>query len=210
MSTAILPGTAAPEVVRGTRAASLLAPATPESSAQVSSALSEYLARRWHVPLQGYARAPAANPNGWETYTYEFQLLPSPQLPASYQRPLILRVYSSPQGLSRAQREFAAQQKLRRLGYPAAEPLLLEESSHLFGGPFLVMEEVSGELFPEFMLHRPWRIWDLPAKMAECHARLHRLPLDGFPAPAEPFLDRRLDEVRTLIREHALEGLLAG
>jgi len=46
--------------------------------------------------------------------------------------------------------------------------------------------------------------------MAALHARLHTLPCTGFPAPPGPFLSRCLDEMRALIHDHELHGLIPG
>jgi aminoglycoside phosphotransferase (APT) family kinase protein len=97
-----------------------------------------------------------------------------------------------------------------RLGYPVARPLLLEESCEPFGGPFLLMEWVPGQTLIDLLCDRPWRIWGGPVQMAEMHARLHRLPSAGFPHPPGPFLERRLDEMRELIRAYGINGMRAG
>jgi aminoglycoside phosphotransferase (APT) family kinase protein len=46
--------------------------------------------------------------------------------------------------------------------------------------------------------------------MGRLHARLHDLPAEALPLAAGPFLPRRLDELRSLIREYDLAGLRPG
>src|SRR5262249_37119768 len=89
-------------------------------------------------------------------------------------------------------------------------PLCWEEKWDWLGGRSLTRAHFPGEWVRAYFSRRPWRIWDLPAEMAECHARLHQLPIDGFPAPAEPFLERRLKEIASLIDGYGLDGLAPG
>jgi aminoglycoside phosphotransferase (APT) family kinase protein len=46
--------------------------------------------------------------------------------------------------------------------------------------------------------------------MAEMQAQLHRLPADGFPTPEGDFLDRQFRDMRAMIEEFDLDGLLPG
>jgi aminoglycoside phosphotransferase (APT) family kinase protein len=110
----------------------------------------------------------------------------------------------------RARHEFAVQRNLHHQNYPVPEPFLLEESCEHFGGPFLIMEELEGQTFYDNLLYFTWMMWPRTAAMAAMHARLHNLPTDGFPAPNGPFLDRRLQEMLTLIQDYRLEGLRQG
>src|SRR5262245_5601225 len=210
MSAAILPRLALSDPTSSTPNSANLAFADPTSASDVAATLLGYLCYRLSLISPRYSVPPIVIPNGWETYTYRFRLQAAADVPTDWRRPLILRVYSSPYGLPRLRREFAAQEYLHRAGYPVAVPLLLEENCDLFGGPFLIMAHVPGELLPDYLYRRPWRIWDLPAEMAECHARLHQLPIDGFPAPAKPFLERRLKEIASLIDGYGLDGLAPG
>jgi aminoglycoside phosphotransferase (APT) family kinase protein len=186
------------------------APFAPNVPSQVGKTLLAYFHRQAGMEALQYAEGPELIPNGWETYTYHFRLADSSTLPSPYNRPLILRVYSSPQGLPRARHEFAVQRHLHGLGYPVAEPLFLEESCTWFGGLFAVMERVPGQTFLDHLHANPLRLWDSPWELAALHARLHALPSEGFPAPEGPFLERRLEEMRCLMRDHDLRKLQAG
>jgi len=179
------------------------------SAPDVAAALLAYLRERLGIRDLGYVDSPTAFSDGWETYTYHFQLQ-GPALPAGFDRPLILRIYASPNGARRAEHEFAAQRCLGPRGYPVPQPLLLEKTSDLFGGPFFLMERAPGRMALDVLLWRPWQIVTFPAHMAEIHAQLHRLPVADFPAPRGEFLGRQLGQVGVVIRAHGLAGLAPG
>jgi aminoglycoside phosphotransferase (APT) family kinase protein len=180
------------------------------SQPPVADRLVEYLQTRLGVPSLRYAEEPVAITHGWETYIYRFRLEPTLGLPSRFAGRLILRAYSCGHGLTRARHEFAAQEHVLRLGYPAPQPLLLEEDGAWFGGPFLVMDYLPGQTLLDVLLARPWRIYGGPAQMAEMHACLHQLPAADFPRPPGPFLERHLEAMREHIRAHSLVGMRAG
>jgi aminoglycoside phosphotransferase (APT) family kinase protein len=209
--------------------------ASPISAPAVTATLLEYLQYRLGVGDLSYAEEPVPITDGWQTYIYQFRLKSEEALPAEFQGPLILRVYSSIHGLPRLENEVAVQNYLRDLAYPVAEPLLVEETDHLFGGPFMIMEMLPGRNLLREMLHRFWRIAHAPIEMAEMQARLHRLPIcetasrrDGetassespvrrFPVspfrttgPAEEFLGRQLTAMQEMIDEYDLHGFQPG
>ncbi len=185
--------------------------ATPPPQAKsVDAALSAYLAARLGLRAADFAEPPALVPTGWEAYVYRFRLLGSASLPARFDRPLVLRLYAGPRGLPRARREFAAQAHAHRHGYPAPQPLLLEEDSRHLGGPFIVMEHVPGETLLDRLRGNWLRILEVPARLARAHARLHALPTAGLTSPGGPFLARQLDDLRQTTRAHDLGGLAAG
>jgi aminoglycoside phosphotransferase (APT) family kinase protein/ABC-type phosphate/phosphonate transport system substrate-binding protein len=157
-----------------------------------------------------YRQDPAAISGGWETYIHRFRLQYTPDLPLAFREPLVLRIYSGERGLPFLRHECSAQVHMDHLGYPVARPLLIEEDAELLGGPFMIMRQLPGRTLLEAMWHEPWRIISGPTQMALAHARLHELPTDGFPAPCEPFLDRQLARLDSLIAEYELDGLSAG
>ena len=182
----------------------------PARSAAVAAGLRDYLRSRLGIPDLHYEYAPKELSGGCEAYTYYFRLRKAPDLPPDFDRPLVLRVYASRHALARARHEFAVQRHLRRLDYPVPEPLWLDEDCGLFGGPFLIAQEVRGETLFDALLDWPWRICVEPERLAVLHARLHALPAEGFPAPPGPFLPRRLHELETTLRDHDLAGLRPG
>jgi aminoglycoside phosphotransferase (APT) family kinase protein len=176
----------------------------------VDSRLLAYLRQSLHVRDLSFAEKPTLLPEGWETDIYRFQLRCGTALPAAFTSPLILRAYSSRLGLPRLLQEFAAQQHLIKTGYPVARPLLVERCAAVLGGPFMIMTLVPGRTMLAALLDRFTDIWGLPARMAEMHARLHALPAANFPHPPRPFLERHLDEMNRLLRQHHLHGLSPG
>jgi aminoglycoside phosphotransferase (APT) family kinase protein len=147
---------------------------------------------------------------GWEAFTYHLQFRARPDLPPLLAGPLTVRIYSSKNGLSRARHEFAVQEQLRRLEFPVAKPLLLHSDCALFGGPFILMQRLTGQTLFHAMLARPWRLLGLSDRMAQLHARLHRLSAHDFPTGGGAFVSRRLQALRDLITEYGLGGLQAG
>jgi aminoglycoside phosphotransferase (APT) family kinase protein len=193
------------------RAVARLRAADPNLPDEVGAGLIAYLQRRFGVSGLRYRSPPVSNPDGWETHTYNLQLEgPSlPSFPAS-DRPLVLRTYCSPQGVPRARHEFEVQRHLREQGYPVPKPLLLEERCDLFGGPFLIMEQLPGTNFFKYLSFYWWMMWPRSAGLAAMQVRLHRMPIDNFPHANGPYLSRKLEEIRGLIKDYGLSGLLPG
>jgi aminoglycoside phosphotransferase (APT) family kinase protein len=127
-----------------------------------------------------------------------------------YARPLILRQYSSHNGIRRLRREFEVQSYLWRRGFPVPRPLLMEQMTWPLGGPFMIMEWVAGETLLHYLLEHPMRIWRYPGYMAELQWRLNTLPVCDFPAPTEPYLSRNLKWLRQIARECNLGGFASG
>jgi aminoglycoside phosphotransferase (APT) family kinase protein len=172
----------------------------------VADRLLDYL----RIPGLRYRTRPTPLTGGWETYTYGMELEPAPGLPARLLGPLVLRIYSSERAVPRARREFAVQSFINSRGFPSARPLLAVEDDEPFGGPFLLMERVPGRSLLQVLEARPWRLWDLPGRMAELHARLHQLSPAGFPDASDDLLGRTLEEIRARIVTYGLEGLWPG
>jgi aminoglycoside phosphotransferase (APT) family kinase protein len=183
--------------------------ADPASTAAVATALRDYLELWLGAGALTFREGPEEVPHGWETYIYRFRLR-GDGLPRSYDRRLVLRIYASPQGIPRARHEFAAQRALFRAGYPVPEPLLVEEDCGLFGGPFLIMECLPGATLLDYLRGHNTHILCVAGQLADEQVRLHQLPVEGFPAPPGPFLERQLDALRGLVRDYGLEGLTAG
>jgi aminoglycoside phosphotransferase (APT) family kinase protein len=153
---------------------------------------------------------PLEIPHGWETYVYRFRLRATAVLPPAFARPLVLRIYASPEGVPRARREFAMQRHLHQRGHAVPEPLRFEADCDLFGGPFMLMERVPGKTLLDGLRHNWTRVLAVAGQLAEQQLRLHCLPVDGFPVPPGPFLDRRLGELEALVGTHGLDGLRRG
>jgi aminoglycoside phosphotransferase (APT) family kinase protein len=185
--------------------------ANPASSIAVAEALHHYLAAALDLPSLSFLEPPIEVCDGWEAYSYRFQLQTGRRaLLRGLTGPLVLRIYSSPRGLPRIQREFTVQQHLFARGYPVAEPVLLEENCSCFGGPFLIMRHVGGRSLFRYLLNKPWLLWTCPAEMARVHLELHQLPIEGFPDPGGSLVCRRLDEMHTIIERYGFNDLRPG
>jgi aminoglycoside phosphotransferase (APT) family kinase protein len=184
--------------------------ANPASAEQVTQGLQSYLSQKLCIEHLRFAERPTEFTQGWEAYTYHFRLADSPALPSEFARPLVVRIYSSPEGLPLARWAFTIKRHLSRLRYPVPKPLALEGNCDYFGGPFVLMSQAPGETVLHYLIHRPWRMWGTPARIADAQFRLHALPVEGFPAPPESMLDRRLREMADIIRTYHLDGLTEG
>jgi len=179
-------------------------------TADVGIVLLQYLRRKCENPYLQYSELPHSVDNGWETHTILFTLEANPFLAKGFMRPLVLRIYASPEGAPRASHETAVQNYLKALGYPVPRILLLEENCSIFGGPFLIIERALGETVVQFLSSHPLRIWPIAYQMAKVHRQLHTLSTKGFPGIHSSFLDRRLHEIEDLIENFALTGLIPG
>ncbi|MFL5244616.1 MAG: phosphotransferase [Gemmataceae bacterium] len=182
----------------------------PANGADVSEALLGYLTQRHGDKSIRFCDRPAYIPNGWETHTYAFRVEAADHQPQELRGPLVIRIYSSPQGLPRAWHEFEIQRHLIADGFPAPAAKVLEEDCTLFGGPFLIMEQVQGLSLVDFLSRNPLWLWPAAYQMALTQIKLHRLPTEKFPAPSESFLNRRLEEIEELVEEYNLPGLAPG
>jgi aminoglycoside phosphotransferase (APT) family kinase protein len=162
------------------------------------------------IPGLSFHSQPEALVGGWEAETYALEFEADPNLPALLAGPLVLRIYGSECPTGRARREFAVQSFVHGHGFPCARPLLLVEDEEALGSPFMFMQRLPGDSLLHELAQHPWRLWDLPGRMADLHAQLHELPIDGFPGDTEDFLTRSLDEIRARIEAYSLEGLRAG
>lgn len=168
-----------------------------------------YLQRYLEVSDLHYREAPVPVTGGWEADIYRFQLGSREALPDPFTRPLIVRAYSSKNAQARSHREFDLQTYAAEHGYATPRPLFLEDDGTLFGGPFMLMEQVPGQTLLEVLLHNFTTIWWAPAAMAETQARLHQLPPPRS-APSQPWLSRQLAALEEAVQEYRLYGLAPG
>jgi aminoglycoside phosphotransferase (APT) family kinase protein len=183
---------------------------SPGAESKRNDAVADQLLEFLHTPGLRYRTRPIPLDGGWETYTYALEFEATPAVPARLQGPLVLRIYPTAGEGPQARHEFTVQSFMYGRGFPTARPLLLVEDVEPFGGPFELMERLSGQALLEVLKWQPWRLWDLPGKMAELQTRLHQLSPAGFPDVSGELLDRTLDEIRARIVAYRLEGLRPG
>ncbi|HEV3080691.1 MAG TPA: phosphotransferase [Gemmataceae bacterium] len=184
--------------------------ANPALASEVAMLLGNYLSKRWSTNGLTYVKRPTEHAEGWETYTYSFQIQSARSLPADYCGPLILRIYPNRDGVRQARHEFAVLRHLSKTEFSVTKPLLLEDNCRYFGGPFLVRREAPGDTLLRAMLGRPRRLWSGPRRMAALQASLHRLPAAGFPTSPGPLLTRSLDQLADDIRSADWQKLRPG
>jgi aminoglycoside phosphotransferase (APT) family kinase protein len=177
------------------------------NSVQVAEALAAYLEPRLGAGRLSFCSGLSEIPYNWEAHIYRFQLEGERPLPPDFAAPLVLRAYSSSRAIPRARHDFVVQRHLHDLGYPVPAPLLIEDSCDILGGPFLLMPWVPGQTLLE-KLRQNFRLFlRVAEQLAVAHLQLHALPTDAFPCRREPFLERGLDEISAMIKDHELESL---
>lgn len=164
----------------------------------------------------GFAEAPAPLSGGFDTTILAFRLSGAP---ADWERPLILRVITRGASGPRVLREAAVHATLVQAGFPAPRVLLHDADPASLGSPFLIMERLPGETMwsaaakaglPAFLA--------MPRRLAELHARLHRLGgealREGARAlgvdPAVMGVQADVERLHRRIVREGLTGLLPG
>lgn len=186
----------------------------------IDEQLLRYLQTKLRQADLRYLKPPARFAGGFENRVYGFQLQPTAK---QFSGPLVLRLFSQLGDTIRVHREFALQNALADLGFPAPRVLVSEDDASILGSPFTIMERLRG--VPAYNnsigLSNALPMWfDLsfraPRQRAEIQARLHALDAeliarkmqDASIVPAT--LGSRLEELRTRIEFDALNGLRSG
>jgi aminoglycoside phosphotransferase (APT) family kinase protein len=101
-------------------------------------------------------------------------------LPAGWPAEAVVRLAPEATGEPRAHREHMTLEFCRTQGFPAVRAL---RNGVLDGRAYLLLEFIDA---PETTLHflLPWRRGRTMAILADLHARLHRLPVSGWPQPS--------------------------
>ena len=174
---------------------------------QVGPPLLEHLAGRLGVSDLRFAEPLTAIGHGWDTYIYTFRLA-GDSLDRMWAEPLVLRVFPGADQGPKAEREAAVQRFVADRGYPAPRPLAVETERGPLGRPFMIMEHAPGVPMLDRMAGSPLAALRLAAVMADAHVALHRLPVEGFPVPAEgPLVERQLAAARHDISQLGLREL---
>ena len=182
----------------------------PAAPAEVAETLLSYLGPRLKADRLHLAEQLLKFPDGWEADIYRFRLLGDSSLPKPFDSPLTLRVYGGSGAAARARQEFKTMRRVRLLGYPVPRPLLVEEDSRLFGGPFLISEWVPGITLLDRLRQSHTRFLQVPTQLARMHVSLHALSVTGLSPQCGEFLDRHLDEMWAMIDDYELDDLIVG
>jgi aminoglycoside phosphotransferase (APT) family kinase protein len=169
----------------------------PASTEHVTRALTDYLGQRRDLTGLRLAGAPAPVGNGFDSFIYGFRI----DCETSDRRwlaPLVLRLQRKPEYAPKARREADVQAFMAQAGYPTPALLAVEDESNAFGLPFAIMERVPGTTMLARVMSNPLRASGLLRQLGELHARMHRLPTDGwrFDEGSEPITLVRLARTR--------------
>jgi aminoglycoside phosphotransferase (APT) family kinase protein len=109
---------------------------------EIATRLLAYMAARWGLDAPGYLEQLQPISGGFDTAIFGFAL---DRAPVDARGRLILRLGREGSYPPRFALEAMTQNALAGLGYPAPRVLLMEADTALLGGPFLVMQRLSGK-----------------------------------------------------------------
>ncbi len=190
------------------------------SDDRIEELLLRYLQTKLRHEDLRYLTPPARFAGSFENRVYGFQLS-SPE--KRFSGPLVLRLFSQAGDAARGDREFALQNALADLGFPAPRVFLSEDDSSVLGGPFTLMEWLPGTTLYNNSIgfSNALPLWialsfRAPRQRAEIQARLHSMDAGLIVAkmraagiwPAT--VASRLKEIQNRIAVDALDGLRSG
>jgi len=161
----------------------------PSDVAPVVRAMLELAQERWGTEV-ALAEPPASKTEGFDSEIHLVHLVGG-AVPEAWRQPLVLRVKADAGRLAEAMQEAEVQGWLADAGFPAPRVLAVHPPGELAAGAVQVMERAPGTLLLDAVKARPWTARRSIGRLAEVHARLHALPVDGFPR-SDDLLDRRL------------------
>jgi aminoglycoside phosphotransferase (APT) family kinase protein len=128
--------------------------------------------------------------SGWESEVYAFQLEYGPR-EARQQVGRILRIYPGGFSFEKSKGEYEALSNLHQMGYPVPEVYCLEAGGSLLSQPFLIMEEIDGQLlWPLMFRGTPDQQAAWLKLFCSLFVRLHTLDWELYvPAEAEKLGD---------------------
>ncbi len=196
--------------------------------AEIAKRLLHHLARAFDCPDAAYLAGPARIQGGFDTTIFGFAL---DGVPPPLQGPLILRLSSTDADPARVKLETVVQNTLADMGYPAPRVALTESDPAILGGPFMVMQRLSGKTLAHSveglgargsLVQRMRLLFSLSAVLdaiidpwVEMQIRLHRLPAEtllqavtaaGIDASVVTF-EGQLARLNAIVERFALTGL---
>ena len=135
-------------------------------SEKTSSRLLEYLRTELKNPDLKYRTAPTLINQGFETFSYKFQLKNAPH---ELGKPLILRLF--PETVEKtAYKEGTIQNLLYENDFPVARAHIICEDKSPLGGEFIIMEFLHGKTLYDSL---PFE--ETPDHLADIHVKLHQI-----------------------------------
>lgn len=162
--------------------------------------MARWLSARLGVDV-GLAEPPSRAGDGYDT-TIHLIRFAGDRVPDQWSRPLVVRIHPSARRWERARRESDIQRFCADLGYPCPRVLATVAPGELLDLPVQLMERAPGVTMVAAMSRRPWQLGRQASMLGTLHARLHALPVDGFPAGdsgPEDQAQRRLYLVRQVV-----------
>jgi aminoglycoside phosphotransferase (APT) family kinase protein len=133
---------------------------------KISSRLLEYLRTELKNPNLNYRTAPKLIGQGFETFSYKFQLENTPN---ELGKPLKLRLF--PETIENtAYKEGTIQNLLLENDYPVARAHIICENKKHLGGEFIISDFLSGKTLAETL---PFK--ETPDALADIHVKLHQI-----------------------------------
>ena len=166
----------------------------PSDPRAVGAAVAGWLSARLGVDV-GLAESPTRAGEGYDT-TIHLARFAGDQLPDEWTRPLVVRIHPSVERGERARREAEIQGFCADRGYPCPRVLATVAPGDLLALPVQVMERAPGVTMLAGVSRRPWQLGRQVAMLGALHARLHALPVDGFPAAASDPADQAHHRLR--------------
>jgi aminoglycoside phosphotransferase (APT) family kinase protein len=164
-----------------------------------------------------YAEPPTPLSGGFDTIIHGLRLSGAT---GDWSGPLILRIMTRGTSGARVRREAAAHAALDKGGFPVPRVLLAEPEPAPLGAPFLIMLRLAGEtMWSAAAKARSLApLLALPRRLAEIHARLHRVGGELLRESAQTFgvdlatmrVEARVEDVGRRIDRAGLGGLSEG
>jgi aminoglycoside phosphotransferase (APT) family kinase protein len=163
-----------------------------------------------------YAEPPTPLSGGFDTAIHVLRL---GGVAGDWSGPLVLRVMTRGTSGMRVLREAAAHAALEKAAFPAPRVLLAEADPAPLGAPFLIMQRLPGEtMWSAAQAKGVVSLLAVPRRLAEIHARLHRVNGDFLRESARTFgvdlatmgVEAGVQNVTRRIERAGLSGLLDG
>jgi aminoglycoside phosphotransferase (APT) family kinase protein len=163
-----------------------------------------------------YAEPPTPISGGFDTIIHGLRLSGRA---GDWSGPLVLRIMTRGTSGMRVLREAAAHAALDTAGFPVPRVLLAEPDPAPLGAPFLIMQRLPGEtMWSAAQAQGLAALLAIPRRLAEIHARLHRVSGEALRESAQTFgvdlatmgVDARVEDVGRRIDRAGLGGLSEG
>lgn len=158
-------------------------PVDPADPTAVGAALVQWVSARFGGPVT-LAEPSTALSGGFDSHLHSLRL-EGEGLPSEWRGGLVVRVLPTADRSEQSEREAAVQAWAAGQGYAAPTVLAVIGADGPVGRPTQVMQRLPGTTLLEAVASRPWQARRQVGRLADLALRLHSLPTDGWPGPAE-------------------------